>query len=340
MAQREEVDLFVVATSAGTNSNFSDVLMEGVDCRLLHKEEFLHTHVVRDIVMAHRPDVLVVSGWNNPAYVRLGFDPIFENSRRVMAMDNPFRGDWRQHLGRWKLVRYLRRMDTVWVPGERAWQLARFFGVPEHRVRRGLYGINCRALAPLHTERAALPDGWPKGFLFVGQMAIRKGVDLLLEGYADYRRRVVDPWPLCCCGIGPLAPLAASLPGVQHLGFVQPAEMLKVFRNCGALAIFSREDAWPVVVVEACAAGLPVLCSDACGSSVEVVRHLHNGLLVPTGNARGIADALSWIHMHYPDLPAMGLRSAHLAAAYSADTWAERLLAIVGEPRASHLQAN
>lgn len=160
-------------------------------------------------------------------------------------------------------------------------------------------------------------------------MIPRKGFDLLLEGYRDYRGRVGDPWPLRCCGAGPLASAAASVDGVEHLGFVQPPEMTDILRNHGVLTLFSLYDPWPLVIAEGCAAGLPVVCSEACGSSVELVRHLHNGLLVPTGNSRSIADALCWIHVHYSDLPEMGRRGVHLAAAYSADTWADRLLGIV-----------
>lgn len=328
-ARRGEHDLFVLATSAGPNAIFNQELMAGIDCQLLSEEELHCPRIVREIVVAQRPDVLVVGAWNNPAFVRLPFDRRLASARCVFPLDDPLRRDWRRWIRRWQHARFLRRMDTAWVAGERAWQFARYLGFPERCIRRGVFGIDYEALASLHPQRAALSGGWPRAFLFVGQMTVRKGVDLLLEAYRDYRRRVVDPWPLRCCGDGPLASAASSVEGVEYLGFVQPADMLHVRRTHGVFTFFSRYDPWPLVIAEACAAGLPVICSEACGSSVELVRQLHNGLLVPTGDAGSVADALCWAHRNYNQLPVMGRRGVHLAAAYSADRWADRLLDIV-----------
>ena len=55
-------------------------------------------------------------------------------------------------------------------------------------------------------------------------------------------------------------------------GFVQPADQAAIWAEHGAFALASRYDPWPLVIVEACAAGLPVIHSEACGSAVELVR--------------------------------------------------------------------
>ena len=334
-AQREEHGLFVLSTLSGHCTRFTEGLMAGIDCQVLTVDEIRHPRKVGDIVAAQKPDLLIVGEWNNPAFVRLASDRRLANTRFVFPLDDPLRRDWRRWIRRLQHYRFLRRMDLAWVTGERAWQFARYLGFPECRIRRGVFGIDCQTLAPLHAQRAALPGGWPRAFLYVGKMTVCKGVDSLLEGYQDYRRRVLDPWPLRCCGAGPLATTAASFDGVECLGFVQPSDMLEVRLNHGVSVLFSRYDPWPLVVAEACAAGLPVICSEACGSSVELVRHLHNGLLVPTGDARSIADAFCWTHRHYNDLCEMGRRSGQLAAAYSAERWADRLDGIVCDDQSS-----
>ena len=311
--------------------------MDGIECVLLDERERTDAVRIAEIVADWKPNVLVLSGWAVPGYVRLVDHPALRQTRRVMTMDNPFRGDWRQRLGAFRLASYLRKMDNILLPGERAWQLANYWRVPQGRIFRGLYGVDCRRLTPLHTKRVAHPDGWPKAFLFVGQLEPRKGIDLLLAGYRDYSRQVCDPWPLRCCGMGACEEAVRSTPGVEHLGFVQPAQIPDVFLSHGVFILPSRYDAWPLVLVEACAAGLPVVCSEACGSAVEVVRPHYNGLLCPTGSSSALTDAMRWIHEHHHLLPEWGARAMQLAAPYSAECWAERFVAMIESPVRSSL---
>ena len=91
----------------------------------------------------------------------------------------------------------------------------------------------------------------------------------------------------------------------------------------------SRYEPWGVAIAEAAAAGLPILCTEACGASVELVRPYYNGLIVPTDDAQSLADAMIWCHAHRDRLAEFGERGRSLAAAYSADVWAERWAAVL-----------
>jgi len=100
--------------------------------------------------------------------------------------------------------------------------------------------------------------------------------------------------------------------------------MLDIWRNAGAFILPSRFDPWPLALVEAAAAGLPIVCTDVCGSAVEVIRSYYNGLIIPSENPEALAKALLIIHERYEELPIWGKRSQELAAAYAADIWATR----------------
>jgi glycosyltransferase involved in cell wall biosynthesis len=86
----------------------------------------------------------------------------------------------------------------------------------------------------------------------------------------------------------------------------------------------SHFDPWPLVVVESSAAGLPVLCTESCGSAVELVRSYFNGLTVATADIDALAGGMRWMHDHAGELSEMGRRGRELAAAYSAQMWAVR----------------
>jgi glycosyltransferase involved in cell wall biosynthesis len=280
--------------------------------------------------LEHRPEVIVLCGWFHPAYRRLVKDPRCRGIQFIMIMDTPWLGKSRQWLARIALRRFVRDMARVWVTGERSWQYARRLGVAETRLRRGTYGIDYAKLSRCHAERAALPD-WPRRFLFSGRYAPEKGLDVLVAGYQRYRELVADPWPLDCCGTGPLQPRLEGVPGLKNLGFLQPAELMKALVQAGVFVLPSTYDPWPLALVEAAGSGLPIICSEACGSSVELVRHLHNGWLSATGDSQSLAAAMVAAHRSHGCLATIGARSLPMAAAYSAERWAERLVEMVDD---------
>jgi glycosyltransferase involved in cell wall biosynthesis len=329
LAQRPSVEVSVLAYRGLTvDAEFDDKVMGGLNVRYLDDRERLDTDLVKQIVMEARPDVLVIPGWSSPPFRALAYEPALASAKRVMTMDTPWRGTLRQRLGRYRMAGYLRQMDRVMVPGERAFQLARALAVPEHKIRRGMYGIEHTPLAPLYEERRERSDGWPKRFLFTARYVEEKGVDVLLQAYRQYRAHVADPWPLTCCGKGPLqAPIVAAVgDGVTDRGFVQPADLPSVYREHGVFVLPSRYEPWGVVLAEAAAAGLPIICTEACGAAVEVVRPMFNGLVTPTGDAAALARAMKWTHDHYATLPDMGARSRTFGAAFSDEAWADRWL--------------
>ena len=309
--------------SAG-DAPFDPRLVDGVRTVMIDPDRMSDPRALIGHVTEFRPDVLVVGGWFVPAFNALIYAPALANVPRILAIDRPRESvlkDWSHKL---RHRSYLRRFDRVFVTGERCWQFARFLGFSDAHIRRGTYGVDYDALAPLLDRRTATPGGWPRSFLFMGRYVPVKGLDVLLDAYRAYRSSVTEPWPLTTCGSGEQKAMIAGVTGVRDLGFVQPAEQQNVLAGAGVFVMPSRFDPWPLVIVESCAAGLPVVCSSACGSAVELVRPYANGLVVPTGDARALASGMKWMHAHEDRLPTMGAQSRALAAPYSALMWATR----------------
>ena len=81
--------------------------------------------------------------------------------------------------------------------------------------------------------------------------------------------------------------------GVQWLGELPHDEVLTLFRSARAVIVPSIvADACPTVVLEAMAAGRPVVAS-ACGGIVDMVVDGVTGLLVPPGDVSALAQAIS-----------------------------------------------
>lgn len=326
LAALKEVELLVVmyAPRKEMDQAFNEQLLAGINSRLLTVEERDDEEVVRSIVSAHKPQVVMVPGWLHPPYKRLASLQEFTDTRFIMCMDNPWKGTLRQHLGRVKVGGYIKRMNAIFVAGERAWQFARRLGAPESKIYRGTYGFDLPVFQDVYEKRLALGP-WPKRFLFMGRYVPLKGFDYLLPAYRHYRTLVSDPWPITFCGQGPLQKEIAAEPGAEDWGFVQPSDQADVMAKHGVFILSSWYEAWSVALAEAMAAGLPAICTEEVGASVDLVRACYNGLTVPTRNSPGLSEAMKWMHDHYDRLPEMGRRAREFAAAHSADLWAERV---------------
>lgn len=327
LAATPGVDLHVVAKRTGgkaSNTAFNDDLMRGVSCVLVPADEQTSPAVVREAFASHRPDIVVINGWHTPSLRGIPFLPGAERTKFIMAMDTPYLGTWRQRFGRFRHRAYFSRMDNVFVTGERCWQLARVLGFPEQVIHRGVYGIDLDLLSPIHGRRVQQPGGWPKRFLYTGRYVDEKSIDVLVDGYRRYRARTREPWPLTCCGSGPHASMLKGQEGITDRGFVQPSDLAQVMVEHGVFVLASRFDPWPLVIVESCAAGLPIVCSEACGTRVELVRSCWNGMSFATDDADQLADRLAWMHERHAELPEMGSRSRIMAEPYSAGMWVER----------------
>ncbi len=335
LSRRPGVDLFVLAVGPqeAENAPFdSTAIMKGIPHRLLVWKDLKDTKLVRKIVRQQVPDVVILSGWNVRAYRRLPADPALADTRFVLSMDNQRMYNLRQAAGKVILRRFLKRIDLLFVPGERSWQLAKYFGVDEARIMRGCaYGHDHDQFSPLWQERSAGRGGWPRQFLYIGRYIATKGIPDILTAYTSYRNAVDVPWPLACCGMGPLTAEIEAAPGVKNLGFVQPDAIRQVLLSSGALILPSRREPWGMAILEGSAAGLPVIVTDVCGAGTELVRPLHTGLIIPTANPAALSEAMLWTHHNHGALADMGRRAIDMAAPYAAKPWADRVVAALSK---------
>ncbi len=122
-----------------------------------------------------------------------------------------------------------------------------------------------------------------KYVLAVGRLVQQKGFDMLLEAW----RRVCDDfpeWRLCIIGAGPdeaeLKGLAETLDVQYSVQFVPPVQGLAaVYQHAQLYAMSSRTEGFPMVLLEAMAAGLPVVSFNCNGPDV-IVRDGVDGYLV------------------------------------------------------------
>lgn len=79
---------------------------------------------------------------------------------------------------------------------------------------------------------------------------------------------------------------------VVFAGFVPRDEMPSYYAIGDVLAVPSRSEVWGLVINEALACSVPVIATDVCGATADLVRHGENGAIVPSRNPEALADAI------------------------------------------------
>jgi len=318
--------VFVEVKRDGTTGYAHREVLQGLDYSLTYEGEPWDRDEFRREVAALSPDVLVVLGWRCGKCRFVAMDPAFASVPKLFTFDMTFAFTPRKIAARFVLWPYLRRFAGAVVPSEASLCYARYLGFAASRVSRGLIGLDTERFGRAGDARKRLA-AYPRRFLYVGRYTREKRMDVLLDAYRRYRSKVTEPWGLTCCGMGPHAGMLHHDEGVEDKGFVQPAELPGLYAAHGAFVIASEYDPWPLVIAEAVASGLPVVCTEACGSHADFVRPRLNGIVCPTNHVNKIADAMCWMHENERNLAEMGEQGKGFVAPFSKEQWASEWVA-------------
>lgn len=247
----------------------------------LYRDSFHGWHP--DIIHCHgyRPDIL--AGWAARA---LGL-------ARVSTVHGFTGGDWKNRLYERLQIRALARFDGVIAVSRPIHDRLAAAGVPQQRltvIPNALRGV---APVPRLAARSALGVSADAPLLgWVGRISAEKGLDVLLAAIPSLKDL---PLAISVVGDGPLRESLqeeARRLGVADRfrwhGIVEGAARYSSAFDCFVLS--SRTEGTPIALLEAMAAGVPVVAT-AVGGVPDVLRE-GDGLLVPSGDPAALAAAI------------------------------------------------
>ena len=128
--------------------------------------------------------------------------------------------------------------------------------------------------------------------LYVGRLAPEKNLDVLFTAMEQVRGAYPEA-KLILAGDGPMgaAIRRQTPPGVIPLGMQQGEELRRIYASCDLFTFPSTTETYGNVVLEAMAAGLPVV-APLSGGITENLRPGINGLDFPPNQPRGMAAAI------------------------------------------------
>jgi glycosyltransferase involved in cell wall biosynthesis len=333
-----------VVTTADAQPVSFEVPVHWISRRL--PKGLIHMRTAAEIARrAARADVVYTTGMfgrssagsvaaRTPYVIKLTADPAFERARRrgivVGDVDEFQRLDAGAAVRMLRLARdaELRHAAHVFTPSAYLGELAVSWGVDAGRVS---VLPNPYPLIPELASRRSLRESFGMHgptLAFAGRLTAQKALGDALDAVAQ-----VDGVVLLIAGDGdqrePLEARVAELAleaRVRFLGPLPRDRIVELFRAADASVLSSSWENFPHTVVEALAAGTPVIAT-AVGGVAEVVRDGVNGLLVAPGDPVALAAA---IRRFFADAALQeGLRGA--AASSVADYAPERVFARLEE---------
>jgi glycosyltransferase involved in cell wall biosynthesis len=234
-------------------------------------------------------------GAKGGAYARLAAAHLKRRGQRVACFYTPHGGSlhYAPSSAKGRVYMALERQLTHWTDGlifESAFARETFdtaigaLHVPRRVIFNGVLEaeLQPRALAADAAE-----------FLFVGELRLLKGVDVLLEALSRVIRQ--RPARLVIVGAGPDEALfrarAQELGVMPHVTFAGARPAPEAFTMGRILVMPSRAESLPYVVLEAAAAGVPLIATSVGG--IPEITSGTSTLLIPPGDAAALATAMA-----------------------------------------------
>lgn len=170
------------------------------------------------------------------------------------------------------------------------------------------------------------PTPKPGRVLFVGSVGLRKGnPDLAAAARSlsvtrpDIEIRVVGP-------VSSTMLDAAVMRGPHYVGQVPRAHVAAEYAHADIFVLPTICDSFGIVLLEAMAAGVPVICTPNCG---DIVRDGIDGFIVPPRDPGTLAERIAALTGDRALRARMSIAARERVAAFSLDAYRQRLLGAI-----------
>jgi RraA family protein len=231
------------------------------------------------------------------------------------------------HAVEWGLARLTRRIIAV-SPEEERFAVRQGFGrCRVVLIPNGIAPIAFPSRVRVRRDLGLAHDAIAVGF--VGRLVEQKAPEVLVQAFAAAARSAPRA-RLIVVGSGPLErPLRGLADGLgvgDRVLWLGERDALAALPAFDLFAIASRKEGLPYVLLEALAAGLPIVATATAGVEL-LVRHGGNGFIVPPDCPEAFAAVLKDLMVDPRRLAPLGRASRRRAAAFTAEAMVDRTMA-------------
>jgi glycosyltransferase involved in cell wall biosynthesis len=294
-----------------TDRHFKNVILPGFNLRLRksnYAQEIRTIHVNPTLLLhlfRRSPDVVIAVEFSIPAVTAFTYCKLL--GKRYISWSEGTLYTERHNSRAQQALRHLiiPRADTCIAVSSGAKEKYVALGAHPDRVFIGIQTVDvdamaqkCQALREAKRTYREEQNISGKIILFTGHLNERKGVIHLLKSLAFLRAQIPDVY-LVLAGEGPereklidFCRVNGLIDAVTFAGFIPQDALPSFYAAADVFVLPSLEDTFGVVVSEAMASGLPVVCSMYAGAAQDLIVEGVNGYRVDPVNHRQLAQRL------------------------------------------------
>ena len=286
-----------------------------------------------------RPDVILTNGFGQWTFFALLYK-IFHRVKIVICYERTFHTErnaqWYRLIFRKLIARYI---DAFSCNGSLSKRYTKSLGARENRITTGQMAADIHKISKnvknINKASKTMRKSWNSKyivFITVGRLIRPKGFQELLQAWHILEKRCPNKGTLILVGDGPerkelnRVVKKLDLKNVRFAGYVNYDDITEYYAAADVLVMPTLEDNWSLVVPEAMACGLPVLCSCYNGCYPELIEPGGNGWVFDPLDEMDTYNVLHRCLINRDRLAKMGGRSREIVSKYTPENAAKAIL--------------
>lgn len=161
--------------------------------------------------------------------------------------------------------------------------------------------------------------------IFIGGLTLQKGVQYLVKAFSELNLREAE---LLLIGSisREIKPILGQYEGSYRLtGTVSHLELYKYLCTGSVFVLPSVQDGFGMVILQAMACGLPVICTTNTGGA-DIIREGSEGFIVPTRDIGALKEKILYFYEHENERKIMSEMALKRAQEFTWDAYGDRMI--------------
>jgi glycosyltransferase involved in cell wall biosynthesis len=192
-------------------------------------------------------------------------------------------------------------------------------GVPASKLLKMPLGVDLSEFRPLPKRDAVFR------VVFAGRLELQKGVHYLLRAFSELQLQDAELW-LIGSRSREMTPFLDRYDGYYtHIDHVPQPQLRQYYSQCSVLVLPSVHDGFGMVLAQAMACGLPVICTENTAGD-DLVTNGVEGFVIPIRDVCALKDKLLHLYENPETCKEMGKAAlGRVAAGLSWDDYGDRM---------------
>jgi len=301
----------------------------------LHNDSiFFNPSIVAELIKG-KYDTIIVGGFHHPT-IWLSFFYACITKKRFILHSESTLGDIRSSnvVKNWLKKFFVKHCSGYIIPGMPQKRYLLSLGADNKKIWIAPNSVDSKLFKKALEERKNNKENTKEAMgikgdviLYVGRMIHAKGVQDLIEAFAEIKKSFSDI-SLVLVGEGPDRRkyeemcCQKSIEGVIFTGFIEQENLPKYYTIADVFIFPTHSDTWGMVINEAMLSDLPVICSKKAGAAEDLIKANKNGLIHEPGDIAGISCCVARLLGDKKLAEDMGRRSREVIASYSPEDMA------------------